>query len=105
MGTDNKYRGMSSLSASKTWVPESVSESENKVNKYPHCLGDVCSRGSDGRIRESTGVYVRKELQQPPRVRLCEAKDSHVCWQRGLAHPSLWEWDDPRDKGFIAYGF
>lgn len=54
MGTDNKYRGMSSLSASKTWVPESVSESENKVNKYPHCLGGVCSRGSDGRVRECT---------------------------------------------------
>lgn len=70
MGTDNKYRGMSSLSASKTWVPESVSESENKVNKYPHCLGGGVQPWLQ---QESAGVYVRKESQHPPGVRLSEA--------------------------------
>lgn len=97
MGTDNKYRGMSSFSASKTWVLASVSESENKVNKYPHCLGGVCGCRSDGK---SAGVYARKELQQPPGVRLSEAKDS-VCAGRGLVDPSLREWDVPGGKGLM----
>lgn len=75
MGTDNKYRGMSSLSASKTWVPESVSESEDKVNKYPNCLG---AGGGLGGLQP--WLYVREGSQQPPGAELSEVKGFHESW-------------------------
>lgn len=94
MGTDNKYRGMSSLSASKTWVPESVSESREQGPINTHTALGVCAAVAPteecGSVREE-GVAATPRSKAVGSLRL-------PCVR---AEVLLQEWDVPGDKGLM----